>query len=362
MFSRAALEKGSARFDEYYRMRPKNRVADDRFRAKPGLMSPESRYYHEMCFAAADAAFSAVTALHGLVDGPPNPDRVNTPAEITPEAAGDFIRVWARRLGASDVGFTELRDYHLYTHVGRGEDWGLEVDLTHRNAIAFTVEMDRSMMDFAPDAPILMESARKYMDAGSIAVQLAEMIRKLGYPARAHIDANYRVICPLVARDAGLGALGRMGLLMTPHLGPRVRLAVVTTDLPLPHDVPGKEDDVLDFCRICKKCADVCPAQAIPPGDRTEIDGALRWQIDSESCYTYWCVAGTDCGRCMSVCPYSHPDNAMHNLVRFCVKKSGRFRRLALWLDDLIYGRRPRTRKLPLWIRRVAANGRLPED
>ncbi|MFQ6103859.1 MAG: hypothetical protein ACE5OP_06150 [Candidatus Glassbacteria bacterium] len=52
-------------------------------------------------------------------------------------------------------------------------------------------------------------------------------IRNLGYPARTHIDGNYRVVCPLVARDAGIGEIGRMGLLMTPRLGPRVRIAVV---------------------------------------------------------------------------------------------------------------------------------------
>ena len=46
------------------------------------------------------------------------------------------------------------------------------------------------------------------------------MIRRLGYPARAHIDGNYRVIAPLVARDAGLGEIGRMGLLMTPRSRP----------------------------------------------------------------------------------------------------------------------------------------------
>ena len=51
-------------------------------------------------------------------------------------------------------------------------------------------------------------------------VQLAAAIRDLGYPARAHIDGNYRVIAPLVARDAGLGEIGRMGLLMTPRWVP----------------------------------------------------------------------------------------------------------------------------------------------
>ena len=63
------------------------------------------------------------------------------------------------------------------------------------------------------------------------------------------------MIAPLVARDAGLGEIGRMGLLMTPRLGPRVRLGVVTTDLPLAPNEAGDDLSVLDFCTRCKKCA-----------------------------------------------------------------------------------------------------------
>ena len=117
-------------------------------------------------------------------------------------------------------------------------------------------------------------------------------------------DGNYRVIAPLVARDAGLGELGRMGLLMTPELGPRVRLGVVTTDLPLVADQAVRDPSVIDFCTNCKKCAEVCPSRAISFGDKEEVDGVLRWQIDSEACFTFWCKVGTDCARCMSVCPY----------------------------------------------------------
>ena len=50
---------------------------------------------------------------------------------------------------------------------------------------------------------------------------------------------------------------------------------------------------------------------------------------------------GTDCARCMAVCPYSHPDNAMHSLVRWGIRNNGLFRKGALWMDDLVYGRRP---------------------
>ena len=336
MFSRARLEPGTERFEGYYAERPENREPDDRFRAQPGLLMPGSSHYDAYMFAAADASFETIAELHSMVDGP----IASEPEVPDPAAISEFIRGWTIKLGALDVGITKLRDYHKYTTVGRGEQYGQPVRLDHKYAIALTVEMAKEMIDRAPRGPTVMESAQQYMDSGAIAVQLAQFIRNLGYPARAHIDGNYRVVCPLVARDAGLGEIGRMGLLMTPRLGPRVRLAVVTTDLPL---VPGSrepEHSVLDFCSICEKCADVCPSQSISRGLRTEIDGALRWQIDSEGCFTYWSKIGTDCARCMSACPYSHPDNPMHNTVRFLIRNSALARRVALSADDYLYGRR----------------------
>ena len=74
------------------------------------------------------------------------------------------------------------------------------------------------MVSAAPSASIVMESGQQYLGSGIIALQVAAFIRNLGFEARAHIDGNYEVVCPLVARDAGLGEIGRMGLLMTPKL------------------------------------------------------------------------------------------------------------------------------------------------
>jgi len=200
--------------------------------------------------------------------------------------------------------------------------------------------MDHAVMQNAPDAPVVMESAKQYVEAAKIALQLGYFIRSQGYPARAHIDGNYRVIAPLVARDAGLGEIGRMGLLMTPRLGPRVRLGVVTTDLPLVADSPGDDASVIDFCLACKKRATNCPVGAIPSGDRTRVDDGLRWAIDPETCFRYWNIIGTDCANCMRVCPYSHPDNATHNLVRCAIRRSATARRAMLWLDDVFYGKK----------------------
>ncbi|UCE00579.1 MAG: 4Fe-4S dicluster domain-containing protein, partial [Chloroflexota bacterium] len=200
-----------------------------------------------------------------------------------------------------------------------------------------------------PNPAGVMESAKQYVEAGRVAVQLADAIRRLGYPARAHIDGNYQVIAPLVARDAGLGEIGRMGLLMTPRQGPRVRLGVVTTSLALIPDRRISNEAVIDFCTICKKCAQNCPSRSIPFGPREEIDGAVRWRINPENCFHYWNVIGTDCGICMTVCPYSHPDSRPHNFLRMGIARSGFIRRAALVADDLFYGKKPPPRNAPDW-------------
>ena len=210
--------------------------------------------------------------------------------------------------------------------------------------------MEKVLLDPAPLGPTAMESAQQYLNSGAIAVQLAEYIHHLGYSARAHIDGSYRVVCPLFARDAGLGEIGRMGLLMTLELGPRVRIAVVTTDMPLVVDKRARDYTMIDFCRRCLKCADACPSKAISFEDRQEIDGAWRWQINSEACFTYWCTVGTDCAICMRVCPYSHPDNFLHNSVRAGLKRSALFREFALKMDDFFYGRKPVPAPIPAWL------------
>ncbi len=297
-------------------------------------------------FTATEASFLIPEALRDWVDG----EVAATAVPLTPQAATTYLKGLARTYGARTVGITKLQPYHVYSHIGRGSgEYGAPLPVEHRYALAFTVEMAHDLVGTAPEAPTSLETAKEYAAAAQIAVELAAFIRALGYPARAHIDGNYRVIAPLVARDAGLGEIGRMGILMTPDLGPRVRLAVVTTDLPLVVDDREPRDDILDFCRICKKCAENCPSRAIPFDDRQEIAGALRWQIDSVRCFHYWNVVGTDCGRCMSVCPYSHPDTLSHNLVRWATRHSGVARRVVLRLDDLFYGRSPAQRPAPEW-------------
>lgn len=347
MFSRNKLQSGSERFEAYYSKNPHKKILDDKFRAQPGLLSKGTRQYNPFHYASADASFKTIAALRNVVDGEVSENKV----AVNPSEISNYIKHWSIKLGAVDCGITELKDYHKYSVGGRGKRYGKEIDNQHQFALAFTVEMARGMVSSAPTGSMVMESGQQYLESGKVALQIARFIRNLGYEARAHIDGNYEVICPLVARDAGLGEIGRMGLLMTPKYGPRVRISVVTTNLPLVTDTPLNDYSIIDFCTKCEKCAASCPGSAIPFGAMPTVDGIKRWRINPEACFTLWCSLGTDCGRCISVCPYSHPDNILHNTVRLGIRNSSIFRILALKLDDIFYGGKPHPARLHGWLR-----------
>lgn len=346
IFSRRKLKAGTDRYNEYYADKPQREILDNKFRAKPGLLQKGAKYFNAYQFAASDASFETVEQLKNFTKGKPAEDKI----DVNQKDVSRFIKRWSSKLGALDCGITNLKDYHLYSFGGYKENYGKLVINNHKYAIAFIDEMDKAMIDSAPEGSVVMESAQQYLNLGTVAVQVASFIRNLGYEASAHIDGNYDVICPLVAQDAGLGEIGRMGILMTPKQGPRVRISVVTTDLPLIVDISKHDSSVTEFCAICEKCAVACPSGAIPREEKKEIDGVERWKINADACYSIWCLYGTDCARCMAVCPYSHPDNLFHNIIRFGIKHFPNFRRPALWMDDFFYGRKPENKKMVDWM------------
>jgi reductive dehalogenase len=354
VLSRRLLLPGTEAYNAYYSLYPERKKTDDKSRQSHGLLSNRSKYHHPSTFAAARANFQVIDFLGALTHGQPqiNPETTQHNPETTkhnPKKTTRFISQWMKQTGAHSVGFTPLMEYHLYSHKGRGPDAGKPILRVHQNAIAITVEMNHAMMQAAPQGSSVMESSEQYLQSGVLALKLAAFIREMGYEATAHIDGNYEVICPLVAVDAGLGVIGRMGLLMTPDLGPRVRISVVSTNMPVIQSPFKPDRTMLHFCELCKKCADNCPVAAIPDGRLKKIDGISRWQINSEKCYHFWTTSGTDCGRCMTICPYSHRDDWFHRFIRWGIKNNLVFRYLAVKLDDVFYGRKPSIGSLPDW-------------
>ena len=343
------LEPGTPEFEAFYRTHPEKADFDDKVRGMPQLCHPGSRTYHRLASPFMNAISDVVERVTRDVEWDADPIE-GTRVEATPEEFTQRIKGFARYLGADLVGTTKLNPAYIYSHIGRSPGkWGAPVDLGHSHAIAIAVEMDFDMVRHAPDTATTTETSFKYFEVAKIAMMVARYINLLGYEARAHVDGNYRVLCVPIAADAGLGELGRLGLLITPRFGPRVRLSVVTTNMPLTQDEPISFG-VQHFCEFCKKCATCCPSAAVDSNGKTVHNGVEKWQTNQERCYRFWRVLGTDCAVCVKVCPYSHPDTPVHNLVRGAVRRNAIARRLALLADDLFYGRRPKAPSvLPKW-------------
>lgn len=343
------IRPGQPEFTSYYQKFPEKLNFDEQVRAMPALGSPGSKTFDRLASPFEVAIFDVVERITRDVDMSPEP-LDPSPIHVRPERMTSRIKGFARYLGADLVGITKLNPAFIYSHIGRSPGtWGAPIELPHPYAIAIAVRMNYRMIRHAPAPPTTTETAYQYFEAARIAMLVARYIQRLGFEARAHVDGNYRVMCVPVAADAGLGELGRIGLLITPEYGPRVRLSVVTTTLPLVQD-PPRVFGVQDFCSFCRKCALNCPSGSITPGDKVVHNGVEKWLNEQESCYRFWRMNGTDCSVCVKVCPYSHPDTALHRLVRWFVRRNAIARRASLFWDDLLYGRRPPTSaRWPSW-------------
>jgi ferredoxin len=344
VFARFDLQEGSAQFSEYYARHPEFSEIDAEIRKLPDILSSSHLSRSPALFALADAEFEWLEHQLVTVEGPVGSETTAGSREANTRLIKDTVRY----LGADLCGVCEMEPAFLYSHVGRGpEPYGERIELDHSFAVVFAVQMDFSMIASAPRAPVIVETAKQYLAAARIAAVTAGMIRRLGHPARAHMaGSNYAALVPPLAWKAGLGEMGRIGFLLTEKYGPRVRLGLVTTDLPLVPDHP-RVFGVQDFCERCEKCALNCPSHAISREERGFDNGVLRWVIDREACYSYWRKVGTDCARCIFVCPYSKPDTTIHRAVRWAAARSSAAQRLASKADDLFYGRRPTPHKPP---------------
>jgi reductive dehalogenase len=339
IFARMARQAGTPAHDDYYARRPQLKATDDHLRSLPRLMTPGGRHYDSVACAEAERHFRAIEAIR--VD-PRLVERWRQRLEVGSDPTA-VLKGLVLELGGAAVGCAPVDPAFVYTHKGRFDaDYGRPVDLRHASAIVFLVEMDQRAMRQAPRAPVLRESARQYFRAAEIAQALAAVIRAGGHDARPHYDAHYDVILPPLAVAAGLGELGRHNILIADRFGTRVRIGAVTTDLPVRHDEPVSLG-VARFCEVCLKCADNCPSRALSAGEREQVRGVSKWPTHVERCHGYWRSVGTDCGVCMAVCPFSHADTAFHNAVRRVVRRAPWLARLAVWGDDLVYGRRWRS-------------------
>jgi epoxyqueuosine reductase len=146
--------------------------------------------------------------------------------------------------------------------------------------------------------------------------RLATFIRSLGTPehpvqARPLID-DKPVLERAWAARAGLGFIGKNGMLIVPGLGSMVMLGEVVTTL----DLQAEDPPMAERCGACTRCLQACPTQAFP----------RPFVLDARRCVSYLTIehpgpiaddlregVGQNlfgCDDCQTVCPFNAGEGA----------------------------------------------------
>jgi len=104
-------------------------------------------------------------------------------------------------------------------------------------------------------------------------------MRKKRYNAQPDPPIGGSTHFPLLAQKAGLGYIGKHGLLISERNGLAQRIAAIYTDLELPYTDSDmkKYSWIPEFCKICNRCVRMCPANAIYPEPKILPDGRKQY-------------------------------------------------------------------------------------
>jgi len=114
----------------------------------------------------------------------------------------------------------------------------------------------------------------------------------------------------MAATSAGIGWVGKNGLLISPEHGPRLTLATVLTDALFVPDLPVEASR----CGDCTLCRDHCPSGAITGQEwsrRNPFVELVRLnQCRGHKAAGRQTAGKPNCGLCITVCPYGRKKGA----------------------------------------------------
>ncbi len=210
------------------------------------------------------------------------------------------IKRWASELGFADAGIsgTDLgqHEQHLQRWLDDGHHGEMEYMARHGTRRSRPAELEPGTqrvisvrMDYLPPGSANAWSVLRDGEAGYVSryalgrdyhklmrsrlQQLAERIHAVvgdfGY--RAYVDSA-PVLEKALARQAGLGWIGKHTVLINRQAGSYFFLGELYTDLPLPVDAPASA-----HCGSCSRCIAICPTQAI----------LGPYRLDARRCISY---------------------------------------------------------------------------
>jgi epoxyqueuosine reductase len=219
--------------------------------------------------------------------------------EGSPEEFSADVKAFALANEADDVGITPMDPLYVFEGYQIDEPWVIVLAVGHNYERLKQVPSDET------NGEGICDVGDQYARGTRSSFKLANWIRLQGYTAKAYPGPSadaLLLIPPAVA--SGLGELGKHGSMISPLFGAGVRLAGVTTDMPLTATAraPFGADE---FCSNCQACTRACPADAISE-KKQMVRGAERWFVDFDKCIPAFTEL-SGCAVCIAECPWTRP-------------------------------------------------------
>jgi epoxyqueuosine reductase len=219
--------------------------------------------------------------------------------ESSPQEFAEAAKSFAFSHEADDIGIAVMDPLYVFEGYTINHPWVIILALAHNYERLREVPSDET------NGVGVCDVGDQYARGTRSSYALANWIRSQGYRADPYPGpmAGALLLIP-PAISAGLGELGKHGSLISPRFGAGVRLAGVTTDLPL---VPTRpiQFGADEFCATCQVCTQACPPGAIAP-NKQMVRGVERWYVDFDKCIPYFAEAAS-CGICIAECPWTRP-------------------------------------------------------
>jgi Pyruvate/2-oxoacid:ferredoxin oxidoreductase delta subunit len=198
------------------------------------------------------------------------------------------------------IGFTEVQPSLVFK--GKAAPF--------KYALVCIQEMELSAILKAPEMYAGREVMRVYNSLGYASNEIAEYLQK-EFDIHAQADHPLGGLVDFVplAEQAGLGRMGRSGLLITPEYGTRHRISpIFIQEKIFPFTESQEHLWIDDFCKQCGNCERKCPTKAIFPEpkltEKNLYPGKERAvTYDREKCYISF-SRSFGCGVCIKVCPF----------------------------------------------------------
>ena len=222
-----------------------------------------------------------------------------TQSEWPPRQLTEEARKFALAHEADDIGIAPMDPLYVFEGYTIEHPWVIVLALAHNYERLREVPSDES------NGVGVCDVGDQYARGTRSSYALANWIRSQGYHADPYpgpMAGALLLIPPAIA--AGLGELGKHGSLISPRFGAGVRLAGVTTDMPLVPTAPirfGADE----FCATCQICTQACPPGAITP-QKQMVRGVEKWYVNFDKCIPYFAEAAS-CGICIAECPWTRP-------------------------------------------------------